>query len=727
MGSPSPSGPRTVSLAQVRGLRGDLRASSARDFGSLLFMVYPESPGGGRVGVMREFLDEARARGFVGRGEELASFNQALLGSSVRRVLFLYGPGGIGKSTLLDAFARQARLAHRRPVYLDAREVTCAPADVSAVIAEQAARTGYRPGVAPDVLLIDGYELFAPLDRWFREELVPARPRGSVTVLAGRDAPSAGWRLDPGWRELVWVHELAGLDRAESDTLLSLLGVSEDAREAMSRLGRGHPLVLALLAEAARGGLAVADISDAPDVVGQLCRMILDDIPDAAHRAGLATCAHATRMTEDLLRHAIGVRAEEVWGWLQSRPYVRPGTVGLFLHDVVREIFEAELMHRTPDAYVTLHQTVRGYFLQRLADPAEPHSDRAAAELLLLHRRGPLAAQTAGLRDGGLLPVTRTGADDAEVFGLIERGEGSAAASLARRWVREESASLYRARSEGGVEGFAMQVYLPCSPDLAADDPVAGAVLGAVDQHGPLRPGERINVNRFAGASPHYQRDPLQLFVNGVSCILEWANQPAAWTFIVTIDPEFYDAYFRYLGLRPMVHVQEARHEIVGYGWDRRRFPTPLLFELMARRELSGELGPPPAELLRPAPLSRAAFSDAVRKALPQVSRPDRLADSPLLGSAIIEPAAGGQTEQLRIVLLAAIVALGHERRGAEHRRVLERTYLKGARSQEDAAELLDLPFSTYRRHLGQAHDRLVEVLWSVEIGERQLSDLAPP
>ena len=32
---------------------------------------------------------------------------------------------------------------------------------------------------------------------------------------------------------------------------------------------------------------------------------------------------------------------------------------------------------------------------------------------------------------------------------------------------------------------------------------------------------------------------------------------------------------------------------------------------------------------------------------------------------------------------------------------------------------MLGLPFSTYRRHLARAHERLVEVLWSVEIGER--------
>lgn len=67
--------------------------------------------------------------------------------------------------------------------------------------------------------------------------------------------------------------------------------------------------------------------------------------------------------------------------------------------------------------------------------------------------------------------------------------------------------------------------------------------------------------------------------------------------------------------------------------------------------------------------------------------------------------------------LRRTIAGLTDERGGAEHRRVLERTYLGGGPSQEAAAEVLDMPFSTYRRHLGRATDRLVEVLWALELG----------
>lgn len=52
-------------------------------------------------------LDDARRRGFVGRSEELRSFAAALAGTDPVRVLLVHGPGGIGKSSLLDELRRR--------------------------------------------------------------------------------------------------------------------------------------------------------------------------------------------------------------------------------------------------------------------------------------------------------------------------------------------------------------------------------------------------------------------------------------------------------------------------------------------------------------------------------------------------------------------------------------------------------------------------------------------
>ncbi len=56
------------------------------------------------------------------------------------------------------------------------------------------------------------------------------------------------------------------------------------------------------------------------------------------------------------------------------------------------------------------------------------------------------------------------------------------------------------------------------------------------------------------------------------------------------------------------------------------------------------------------------------------------------------------------------------EPRGQSWGRVLDRTYIHAAPNQEAAAEVLDLPFSTYRRHMARALERLTDLLWAVEM-----------
>lgn len=288
-----------------------------------------------------------------------------------------------------------------------------------------------------------------------------------------------------------------------------------------------------------------------------------------------------------------------------------------------------------------------------------------------------------------------------------------------------QPAGVYRARSDAGITAFTMHLYLTADEAAAADDPAVAAVAGCVAREGPLRPGERIHVNRFLGDSGHYQRHPMAYLVASVSSQLEWVRNPAAWTYVTTVEPSFWGPILEYLGMRRYFALDLFGRELVGYGWDRRRFPPASLFELMTRRELVWETGPPPESMMRPAPLSREEFATAVARALSQLGRPDLLASSRLLDSALVNPAAPAVVDSLRKVILATIAALGEEPNGKDKRAILERTYLKGAPSQEAAAGLLGLPFSTYRRHLSRAHERLVDVLWAYEIGTLAAPHLA--
>jgi len=73
-------------------------------------------------------LEAARRQRFVGRSAERALFQSALTTTEPPfSVLYLFGAGGVGKTTLLREFAHLATQAGARTVQLDARNIEAAP------------------------------------------------------------------------------------------------------------------------------------------------------------------------------------------------------------------------------------------------------------------------------------------------------------------------------------------------------------------------------------------------------------------------------------------------------------------------------------------------------------------------------------------------------------------------------------------------------------------------
>jgi hypothetical protein len=87
------------------------------------------------------------------------------------------------------------------------------------------------------------------------------------------------------------------------------------------------------------------------------------------------------------------------------------------------------------------------------------------------------------------------------------------------------------------------------------------------------------------------------------------------------------------------------------------------------------------------------------------------------MGSALALGEERPSAERLQATLVDAVERVGDEPRGELLRRVLDRSFVHAAPTQEAAAEVLDLSFSTYRRHLAKAIERVTDLLWAVEIG----------
>src|ERR1051326_3744951 len=107
-----------------------------------------------------ERLGAARRRGVVGRAGGVSRVRGRLADPEEPRVVYVHGPGGVGKTGLLHQFAWLAEQAGRRCVWLDGREV---PPDAEAVV-------GLLGSLDDDLVLL--LDEVAGLDRLLREEVL---------------------------------------------------------------------------------------------------------------------------------------------------------------------------------------------------------------------------------------------------------------------------------------------------------------------------------------------------------------------------------------------------------------------------------------------------------------------------------------------------------------------------------------------------------------------------
>jgi hypothetical protein len=119
-----------------------------------------------------------------------------------------------------------------------------------------------------------------------------------------------------------------------------------------------------------------------------------------------------------------------------------------------------------------------------------------------------------------------------------------------------------------------------------------------------------------------------------------------------------------------------------------------------------------------PLALSEPEFTDAVRHALKNLRRPDLLAQSPLLRSRCLRDRSEQEPTPalLQATLREGIQNLLTSPKTQKLHRVLWHSYCEPAPTQEVAAELLNLPFSTYRHQLGRGVEQLVAWLWQQEV-----------
>ena len=696
-----------------------------------------------------ERLNAARHSRFVGRTEEIKLFESAIraykstllsLDAATEipfHILHIFGPGGVGKTTLLSEYTRICKQAQIQTIYIDARNIE--PTSESFLnalrfvmnLAPNDSPIQVLAAEAIHILLIDTYETLAPLDEWLREVFLPQLPANTLVVLAGRHSPSAAWRADPGWQTLLHILPLRNLNPEESRIYLTKRQIPTTEHGSILDFTYGYPLALSLIADVfAHKGDIHFQPDAVPDVIKALLEKFVQQVPSPAHRMALEACALVRLTTETLLARMLGLPdVHELFEWLRGLSFIEPGQLGLFPHDLAREVLIADLRWRNPDWYIELHGRARTYYTSRLGQTQGQEQHRILFDYIFLHRDNPAVRPRFTWQENSTLLTDKLRpTDPPALLEMVTQHEGEASANILAHWLQRQPEGVLVFRAEQQPVGFVMMVALhqARSEDLRVD-PAASSAWHYLSSSAPLRTGEGATLFRFWMARDTYQSvSPIQslIFINFVQHHRLTAG--LAFTFFTCAEPEDWAAMFAYADL---ARIPEADFEVGGqrygvYGHDWRVLPPKAWQAMLAQREIAASAQAIQTSTLNESlvVLSQAEFVKAVREALQDFSHPDALQRNPLLRSRLVmeQVAANANDNQptaaLQSLIQAAAQSLESSPRQAKSYRALYHTYLHPAPTQEQAAELLDLPFSTFRRHLKNGMTRVAEILWLREI-----------
>ncbi len=262
-------------------------------------------------------------------------------------VLLIHGPSGIGKSALMREIGRRGACAGCLVVWVEGRDVGSDPDALEETLAD--AWTHERP-----LILIDGYDLMAGLERQLRGSLLPSLPRRTLAAVASRQPPDRSW-FEGGWEAVTIAMRLGPLPPDESRAVLVEQGLADDPR-LLTIVGwsGGWPLALRMAADAARANPRWLPDADAREPV-----------PDTV----------TARVDAEAVRQAL--RVLHIPAALADSPLAR-GSGMRERAESVRELIRDAAEHAfgvTSDEQLLKQILVRGYL-----DPAPSH-ERAAAEL----------------------------------------------------------------------------------------------------------------------------------------------------------------------------------------------------------------------------------------------------------------------------------------------------------------------------------------------------------
>ena len=402
---------------------------------------------------------------FVGRQLELARFDDLLGGAtSDGRVLLVHGPGGIGKTSLLEVFASRAETLGWKVHHWTTEELVEFDVGIDD-LGEIAARPGCH------LLLVDGCDDKAATWRQLRVRVGGHLARGNRLVIASRQPPETSWHAS-GWDRAATALALGALGDEDADELLRRRGLDDEpGRRRVREWAGGHPLALALGADVVR---AEADGAQRLELDADLGTVVVHHLvghrPHGQARQVLAAAAFAPELDEATIAAAVpDVDPRWAEGWLRDLSFIQAHGSRMRIHDSVREVVAASYAAAEPEAALTLRRNLADHFLRRGlgGDP------RALIDLSGLVR-DPRLRYGLGQEQGRLTQATSARPEEYDELMELSAYRPDQRDGV-RRWFEEAPEHIVVARGPAGeLVGWVLAATLTRHPPWVREDPVLG-------------------------------------------------------------------------------------------------------------------------------------------------------------------------------------------------------------------------------------------------------------
>lgn len=324
---------------------------------------------------------------FVGRNRELNLFRNFILRSeNNKRILNVWGTGGVGKSTLLEQFKQISAQEEIPFVLLDCLDFAKSPIGLAtqllkAMNIEVCEKTSESELVmkattemnqlalkSQIVLAIDTYEEMNSLDNWLRQHFLKGLSNQVMIVLSGRFQLNGGWALSPAWRKLIEFLQLSYFDFQTCKEYTYIFGAySEEFIQKSYTITKGHPLALSLFMglNEKEGHIEESDSEELWNITfKEIAVQWLREISDDSLRNLLEATTIVRLFNHEILECILNKEiTNEEFEKLTQLSFVRKSERGWYLHQVLRKSLYQDFKLKKPHKYKEIwYRSIHYYY-----------------------------------------------------------------------------------------------------------------------------------------------------------------------------------------------------------------------------------------------------------------------------------------------------------------------------------------------------------------------------